>query len=92
MPYKDKETAKVAARDRQRKHRQGVTGQGVTWETIPLEDIKTVLLDDIVGYILKVGERYGNTEQRLRRAYKYHLWHDKNFINGVHKDLVEATR
>jgi len=30
MPYKDKETAKGKARERQRKHRQGVTGQGVT--------------------------------------------------------------
>ena len=30
MPYKDKEKARESARERQKKHRQGVTGEGVT--------------------------------------------------------------
>lgn len=107
MPYKDKEIAKTAVRDRQRRHRQGVTqggvtGQGVTWETLPLGDIKSALPRDIVSYIENVAGKYGLLEQRLRRAYKYQVWHEANFINGIHKDskyrqflkgdFLEATR
>ncbi len=106
MPYKDKERATEASKLRMQKMRQGVTKQGVTdegvtWETIPLEDIKATLPQDIVSYIENVASKYGLLEQRFRRAYKYQVWHDENFINGIHKDskhrkvvgdLLEATR
>jgi len=65
---------------------QGNTADGNTeWETMPLGDIKPVLPQDIISYIKSVGKRYGMVEQRLRRAYKYQVWHDANFINGIHK-------
>ena len=91
MPLKDKEKRKDAARDRQRKHRQGVTQEGVTWETISLKDIKSALPDDIVADITALGEydrireRNITLEGRFRRAYKYKVWHDENFIDGIHR-------
>ena len=78
--------------------KQGVTDEGVTWETMSLKDIKSALPDDIVVDIIAVGEydrireRSTTLEGRFRRAYKYQVWHDANFIDGVHKDLVGATR
>ncbi len=40
MPYKDAEEAKVAARDRKRKQRQGVTNdEGVTQKGVTLEGV-----------------------------------------------------
>ena len=63
-----------------------------TWETMPLEDIKEVLPDNIVEDIVALGEydrirkRPITLEERFRRAYKYHLWYGANFINGIHKD------
>ena len=86
MPYKDKD---VTAAERMRRYRdkgvtkQGVTDEGVTWETMPLKEIIAALPQDIVSYI--ESTRYGSTEIRFRRAYKYKVWHDANFINGIHK-------
>ena len=44
MPLKDKEKRKDAARDRQRKHRQGVTQEGVTDEgvTVPASYVEGI--------------------------------------------------
>ncbi len=56
------------------------------WETMPLKDIISALPQDIIDYIENVSSRYGLREQRLRRAYKYQVWHNENFINGIHKD------
>ena len=70
-------------------------GGSQDWETMPLKDVK--LPQDIIGYIENVSSRYGLRELRLRRAYKYQVWHDENFINGIHKgskyrQFVEATK
>ena len=71
--------------------------KGVTWETIPIKEIKELLPDDIVADIIAVGEydrireRNITLEGRFRQAYKYQVWHNENFIDGVHKGL-EATR
>ena len=62
------------------------------WETMLLKDIISVLPQDIVNYIENVASKYGLREQRLRRAYKYQVWHDENFINGIHRDLLEVTK
>ena len=68
------------------------SGGSNNWETIPIKDIKEILPKDIVGDILRLGEydrirqRPITLEMRFRRAYKYHLWHEANFINGVHKN------
>ena len=101
MPYKDKEKATGASKLRMQKMRQGVTTEGVTmkgvtWETMPLTEIKQALPQDIIDYIENVSRRYGLRGLRLRRAYKYQVWHDENFINGIHKDskyrqFVEAA-
>ena len=102
MPLKDKEKRNKASKVRMQKMRQGVTKQGVTdegvtWETLPIKDIKELLPDDIVADIISLGEydhireRNITLEGRFRKAYKYQVWHDENFINGIHKDL-EATR
>ena len=91
MPQ-SKEVKKEQARLRMQKMRnnsvtkQSVTSDSVTsWETMPLKDIISALPQDIVDYIENVSRRYGLREQRLRRAYKYQVWHDENFINGIHK-------
>lgn len=77
----------IGERDTQKRDILGRDIDSVTsWETIPLDDIKAVLPQDITCSIIGIGEHYGNTDQRLRRAYKYHLWHEANFIDGVHKD------
>ena len=75
-----------------------VTDEGVTWETIPLKDIKELLPEDIVTDIIALGEydrireRSVTLEGRFRLAYKYRVWHDENFIDGIHKEYLEATR
>lgn len=88
------------AKDRERKQFQpksNLTEGSQNWETMPLKDIISALPRDIVSYIENVASKYGMREQRLRRAYKYQVWHDENFINGVHKDskyrqYVEVAR
>jgi len=66
---------------------KGAQAEGAQdWETMPLKDVISALPEDIVDYIESVSTKYGLREQRLRRAYKYHVWHKENFINGVHKD------
>ena len=92
-----KEVKTEQARLRMQKMRnKGVTEQSVTSDSVTswelLKDIKASLPQDIVSYIESVGQRYSDTELRLRRAYKYKVWHDKNFVNGVHRDLLEVTR
>ena len=81
-----------------RVHKQGAQGEGAQpkgsqdWETISLRDIKSALPDDIVADIIAISEydcikeRNITLEGRFRRAYKYHVWHDENFIDGIHKD------
>ena len=64
-----------------------------------LRGIISALPQDIIDYIENVSRKYKvvSQEERLRTAYKYRVWHEANFINGVHKeshtirDLVEAT-
>ena len=34
-------------------------------------------------------ERNITLEGRFRRAYKYQVWHNENFTDGVHKDSRE---
>lgn len=92
MPYKDKEKQKEAQRtamDRLRGSQRGSQNDRVhsegSHETLLLKDIKSALPQDIIAYIESVGSRYGLIEQRLRRAYKYQVWHEANFINGIHK-------
>ncbi len=112
MPYKDKERANEASRLRMQRKRQGVTlgvtkqgvtDEGVTWETMPIKDIKEALPDNIVEDIIALGEydrirhRPITLEERFRRAYKYQVWYNENFINAIHKDskyrqYAEATR
>ncbi len=59
-----------------------------------VREIKGILPDDLVARIKVLGEydrlkhRATTLEDRLRMAYKYHVWHEANFINGVHKDLA----
>ena len=38
MPYKDEEIARMKATERQRKHRQGVTIEGVTGQGVTLDE------------------------------------------------------
>ena len=65
-----------------------------TWETIPIKQIKEILPDSLVNQIERLSEwsilhnRPATFEDRLRMAYKYHVWHEENFIHGVHKDLA----
>ncbi len=84
------------AKDRERKHFQPNSNLGSQdWETMPLKDVISALPQDITGYIENVSRRYGLRELRLRRAYKYKVWHDASFINGKHKDSkyrVEVTK
>lgn len=74
-------------------HREGARD----WETVSIKDIKEALPDNIVEDIIVLGEydrireRSITLEGRFRRAYKYQVRHEANFINGIHKDL-EATR
>ena len=69
----------------------GSNKEGLTWETIPLKDIKELLPKDIVADILALGEydrikeRSITLEGRFRLAYKYQVWHDENFIDGIHR-------
>lgn len=89
MPQ-SKEVKTEQARLRMQKMRNkgaSVTSDSVTsWETMPLAEIKQALPQDIVSYIENVSAKYGLREQRLRRAYKYKVWHEANFINGIHRD------
>ena len=68
------------------------------WETISLKDIKSALPEDIVADIIslceydRIRERSVTLEGRFRLAYKYKVWHDENFIDGIHKEYLEATR
>ena len=62
-----------------------------------LKEIKLALPKDIVADIMVLGEydrirqRSVTLERRFRLAYKYQVWHNENFIDGIHKEL-EATR
>lgn len=84
-------------RERRGAQDKGAQPEGAQdWETLPLKDITSALPQDIISYIESISSRYGLRDQRLRWAYKYKVWHDENFINGVHKDsksrqFVEAT-
>ncbi|KKL58416.1 hypothetical protein LCGC14_2225550 [marine sediment metagenome] len=62
------------------------------WETITVKEIKEILPEYLVSGILSLG-RYDEIRQRpitmddrFRNAYKYHVWHEANFIDGIHKD------
>lgn len=94
MPRSKKEQTRI--RVRRYRERKSVTSDSVTsksvTDTISISDIKTILPQDIISYIENVGSRYGLTEQRFRRAYEYQVWHNENFISGVHGDLSEATK
>ena len=56
-----------------------------------VREIKLALPKDIVSDIIVLGEydrireRSITLEGRFRRAYKYHVWHNENFIDGIHK-------
>lgn len=71
-----------------------VTSPSVTWETIPIKEIKAILPSYLVKEIEALAEydqirqRPVTLEDRLRKAYKYHVWHGENFIKGIHKDLA----
>ena len=62
------------------------------WETISIKEIKEILPSYLVKEIEGICEydrlkqRNITVEGRFRRAYKYHLWHEANFIGGMHKD------
>ena len=97
MPYKDKAQATEASKERMRKHRQGVTKQGVTdegvtWETIAIKEIKEILPGHLVKEIEalvvwdELLKRAVTMEERWRNAYKYHVWHEANFTDGIHND------
>ncbi len=91
MPQ-SKEVHKEYMRARREGSQEGSQTQGSQpkgsqdWETIPVAEIKKILPEHIQNDIIIAGVKKGNTEMRFRRAYKYHLWHQANFINGVHKD------
>ena len=102
MPYKDKEKRNQASKDSMQRKREGLTlgvnKEGVNsegsqdWETIPLEEIKEILPSNTLIDIIAISD-YGRIrqrpimfEERLRRAYKYQVQHDEDFINGIHKD------
>ena len=59
-----------------------------------LREIKSALPKDIVDDIIVLGEydrirqRSVTLEGRFRSAYKYHVWHDETFIDGIHRDLT----
>ena len=85
MPYKDKETAKVAAKGRQRKHRQGVTQEGVTGQGVTrIEFIKEalrikdkdgqVLNEHLIDGIEAASLRFNDREARYEKAYRYNQW------------------
>ncbi len=63
-----------------------------TWETIPLKEIKEILPDSLVERMQVLSEhdrlrqRPGTAEDRVRMAYKYHVWHEANFTDGIHND------
>ena len=92
MPQ-SKEVHKEYMRKR-RVHKEG----SQNWETLPIRDIKELLPEDIVAGIISLGEydrireRNVTLEGRFRLAYKYQVWHDENFIDGIHKEYLEATR
>ena len=89
--------SKAKMRERKRLERavvnpKSILSSGVTWETMPITDIKEVLPDNIVEDIINLGEydcirkRPITLEERFRLAYKYQVWHDDNFIDGIHED------
>jgi len=84
MPYKDTDKAKVAARERKRRQRQGVTS-GVTLEGVTsvegpenvtplsrLDFIRQQLGDPrLCSEIDRLGVTYNNLDDRYERAYRY---------------------
>jgi len=84
MPYKDTDKAKVAARERKRRQRQGVT-LGVTLEGVTsvegpenvtplsrLDFIRQQLGDPrLCSEIDRLGVTYNNLDDRYERAYRY---------------------
>ena len=60
-----------------------------TWETIPLKEIKEILpahlVDEIVSLVRWDELKHRAITDRWRNAYKYHVWHEETFINGIHK-------
>ena len=67
-----------------------------TRETIPIKQIKETLPDSLVNQIERLSEwgilhnRPTTLEDRLRLAYKYHVWHEENFIGGIHRGAKDA--
>ncbi len=61
-----------------------------TWETIPLKEIKEILPShleiEVLGEYDRLRQRSITLEGRFRRAYKYHVWHEANFTDGIHND------
>ncbi len=55
-----------------------------------VREIKGILPDDLVARIMVLDEydrlkhRATTLEDRLRGAYKYHVWHEENFTDGIH--------
>ena len=100
MPYKDKDKRNQAGINNggvnttssPESSTKSVTSG--TWEIIPIKQIKEILPDSLVNQIERLSEwsilhnRPATFEDRLRLAYKYHVWHEENFINGIHKDLA----
>ncbi len=83
---KDKEKRKQASKDRQRKHRQGVTmgvtKQGVTGEGVTrIEFIKEELNNDLlIKGIEAAALRFNDREARYERAYRYFRWSNGEVI------------
>ena len=93
MPYKDKGKAKEAARDRQRKHRQGVTQEGVTEQGVTLDvtqypAILLALTDPIKRRKLeKVYQSLKDFKQEKNVFYGYPAMMPFDVVG----DLLEAT-
>ena len=100
--------SKAKMRERKRLERavvnpKSILSSGVTWETIPIKEIKEIL----PGYLVKEIEalvvwdelhnRAITLEGRWRNAYKYHVWHEENFTDGIHngskyRDMIKAGK
>ena len=94
MPQSKKRHAEWM-RERRGAQDKGAQTEGAQdWETILIKEIKEILPEYLVKEIEALAEydrirqRPLTLEDRFRIAYKYHVWHEGNFTNGIHKDLA----
>ncbi len=83
--YKDKEREKEASKERMRRHRKGVTKEGVTDQGVTrITNIKGELNDPGVIQGIEEGSKIFNDRSiRYERAYRYKLWREGRRTDGV---------